>query len=279
MQHPEHDLPAAIVISGGFCLLLPFRYPGDAAGIASRPDQPGAWHRRHAGGNLWRLGVSGAVVKILGAGVLATFFATMVTWTLGTNRSATKLNGEDAARWPLARLDPVRKTPIGATLIGGVISTLVLVAYGALPGSNDQYFWSLFAFASIVFLLPYLLLFPVFLSSRRSRPGDQPPLSFPRRHAFSMVRDHHLSALRNPGNHLLHLGPGSGGELGVCYPSAGGSGRYAGCRRVPAPQGNPGLGGTPGFHQLPDPTQPECFQPEPIRDAALVVPAGELVVK
>ncbi len=180
MQHPEHDLPAAIVISGG---LIAFFYLFATLGmlLALPLDRISLVHGIVGtlavtfGGS----GVGGAVVKILGAGVLATFFATMVTWTLGTNRSAAQAATERTLPVAFGRLDPVRKTPIGATLIGGVISTLVLVAYGALPGSNDQYFWSLFAFASIVFLLPYLLLFPAFLKLRRSDPGTSRPYRFP----------------------------------------------------------------------------------------------------
>ncbi|MEM2729902.1 MAG: amino acid permease, partial [Candidatus Korarchaeum sp.] len=40
-------------------------------------------------------------------------------------------------------------------------------------------FWTLFALSSLIFLLPYLLLFPAFLKLRYSRPEVQRPYKLP----------------------------------------------------------------------------------------------------
>jgi amino acid transporter len=177
--HPRHDLPVAILLSGGLIaffyifatlgmvLALPISQLGLVQGIVGTLQA--IFGRAGAG----RLFVNG-----LGIMVLATFFATMVTWSLGTNRSAAQAAEEGNLPPIFGHLDPVRKTPVGATLIGGAIATMVLLAYGLLGESNDQFFWSLFAFASIVFLLPYLLLFPAFLRLRASDPKT------PRRYRF-----------------------------------------------------------------------------------------------
>jgi amino acid transporter len=77
------------------------------------------------------------------------------------------------------KLHPVNQTPVGAYLITGVISTLVLVIYGFMAGSNEELFWSLFAFSSIIFLLPYLALFPAFLKLRRLDANLKHPFQVP----------------------------------------------------------------------------------------------------
>ena len=40
-----------------------------------------------------------------------------------------------------------------------MVATLVILAYALLAQTNDELFWSVFAFSSTIFLMPYLLLF------------------------------------------------------------------------------------------------------------------------
>jgi amino acid transporter len=180
MRRPQRDLPAAIAISGG---LIAFFYLFATLGMLLALPLDRLNLVQGVVGALEAIfgssGAGGAVVKVLGVGVLTTFFATMTTWTLGTNRSAAQAAREGTLPEVFGRLDPVRKTPVGAALIGGCIATLVLLAYGVLAGTSEQYFWSLFAFASIVFLLPYLLLFPAFLKLRRTDSAAIRPYRFP----------------------------------------------------------------------------------------------------
>jgi glutamate:GABA antiporter len=180
MRRPQRDLPAAIALSGG---LIAFFYLFATLGMLLALPLDRLSLVRGIVGTLEAIfGSSGAgvtAVKTLGVGVLVTFFATMVTWTLGTNRSAAEAAREGALPEFFGRLDPVRGTPAGAALVGGCIATLVLLAYGALSTSSEGFFWSLFAFASIVFLLPYLLLFPAFLKLRQSDPATPRPYRFP----------------------------------------------------------------------------------------------------
>jgi len=110
--------------------------------------------------------VGNVAVIVLGIGALYTFFANMVTWTMGANRAAAQAAEEATLPAIFGRLHPVNKTPVGAYLLTGVISTLVLIVYGFMAISNEELFWTLFAFSSIIFLLPYLMLYPAFLKLR-----------------------------------------------------------------------------------------------------------------
>ena len=180
MENPARDVPAAIIASGILIALLYLfatggillAFPLDKLSLVT-----GIVDTLNA-----MLGVSAVgqgMVVILGIGILYTLFATMVTWTMGTGRMAARAAKEGTFPTAFGRLHPVYQTPIGAYLIAGTISTLVLVVYGLLPTSGDQYFWSLFAFGSIIYLLPYLAIFPAFLKLRYSDPDTPRPYRFP----------------------------------------------------------------------------------------------------
>ncbi len=124
-------------------------------------------------------GLGGAVVTLLGIGALYTFLANMVTWTMGANRTAAEAANEGELPAVFGKLHPENKTPVGAYLITGVVSSLVLVIYGFVAGSNEDLFWTLFAFSSIIFLLPYLALFPAFLKLRSVDPAIHRPFKVP----------------------------------------------------------------------------------------------------
>jgi len=85
----------------------------------------------------------------------------------------------DIPRAIFGKLHPVNKTPLSAYLITGVVSSVVLVIYGLMVGSAEDLFWTLFAFSSMVFLLPYLAMFPAFLKLRYKDPDLLRPYRVP----------------------------------------------------------------------------------------------------
>jgi amino acid transporter len=179
IKNPSRNLPAAIIASGG---LIAFFYLLATLGILLvLPSE----RLSLVGGFIDTLetvlGTSGTgqlAVTSLGVAFLYTLFATMVTWTMGTVR----MLAEASSRRNLPRIfgwrHPVYGSPIGASLLTGIISTFVLVVYAGLADRQDGLFWSLFAFGSIAFLLPYLLLFPAFLKLRHSDPHTPRPFRF-----------------------------------------------------------------------------------------------------
>jgi amino acid transporter len=167
MSNPQRDVPLAIVISGiliaafyllgtiGILIALPVKDIGLIEGLLDSlhrlfDDLPGG----------------SAFVFVLGLATLYTFLANMVTWTLGANRSA----AEAAVRGDLpalfGKLHPQHKTPTSSAIITGIVSTVVIIAYGLIAHTAEDLFWTLYAFSSIVFLLPYLLMFAAFLRLR-----------------------------------------------------------------------------------------------------------------
>ena len=188
MKNPQRDVPRAIIVSGiliaafyllatiGILIALPVEQIGLIEGLLD------SLHQLFDG-----YGWGAAFVTALGIGALFTFLANMVTWTIGANRSAS----EAAARGDLpevfGRLHGVHRTPANAAIVTGVVSTVVIVLYGFIAASTEDLFWTLFAFSSIVFLLPYLLMFAAFLKLRRTDAAQPRPYRVPGGHATARV--------------------------------------------------------------------------------------------
>jgi amino acid transporter len=188
MKNPARDIPRSIITAGlliaflylfatvGMLLALPLDELGLVSGIVDTLKAV-----------LGTSTVARVIVTVLGIGALYTFFANMVTWTMGANRTAAQAAEEGTLPDVFGRLHPVNKTPVGAYVITGIVSTLVVIVYGFLAGSNEELFWTLFAFSSIVFLLPYLMLFPAFLKLRAADPGAKRPYTFPGGKIFAWI--------------------------------------------------------------------------------------------
>jgi amino acid transporter len=180
MKNPQRDVPTAIATSGlliaafyllataGMLIALPASEIGLIEGLLD------SLHKLFDG---YRWG--SAFVTLLGIGALFTFVANMVTWTMGANRSAS----EAAERGDLPRLfgklHPTHRTPASAAIVTGIVSTVVIVIYGLFATTAEDLFWALFAFSSIVFLMPYLLMFAAFAKLRVTEASHPRPYRVP----------------------------------------------------------------------------------------------------
>jgi len=180
MKNPARDVPRAILISGLIIIVLYLL--GTIAVLAAIPageinlvegliDTLSLFLGGTPGGDL--------LVTLLGIGALYTFFSNGVTWALGCNRAAAEaaLEGELPRVFAIENLK--RGTPVGAAVLMGVVSTFALLLYGFLAGSNEDLFWSLFAFSAVIFLLPYEAMLLAFLRMRRTDPHHPRPYRLP----------------------------------------------------------------------------------------------------
>ncbi|OAN10922.1 amino acid permease [Photobacterium jeanii] len=119
------------------------------------------------------------MVYAIGTMALLTFIGNMVTWTMGASRAAAEAAGEGELPEVVGKLSEKYDTPIGANNITGILSTIVILAYALFAQSSDELFWSVFAFSSCIFLLPYLFMFPSFLKLRISDPDTPRPFRVP----------------------------------------------------------------------------------------------------
>jgi amino acid transporter len=124
-------------------------------------------------------GVGEVIVYALGIAALYTYFTNMTTWTMGANRSAVEAAAEGELPKVLGREHPTRRTPVGALIGTGLISTFVLVATALFINTQDSLFFAIFAASSVIFLLPYLLMFPAVAILRYNDPDRHRPFKIP----------------------------------------------------------------------------------------------------
>lgn len=180
VREPERRIPRAILTSGA---LIAFLYVFATVGILlalsltklSLVEGLVDTFRAIFG----RTGVGEVVVYVLGIGALYTYFTNMTTWTMGANRSAVEAAAAGELPAVLGREHPTRRTPVGALAISGAISTVVLVATALVIDKQDSLFFAIFAASSVVFLLPYLLMYPAVAILRFKDPDRPRPFKVP----------------------------------------------------------------------------------------------------
>ncbi|MFT5519757.1 MAG: amino acid transporter [Enterobacterales bacterium] len=188
MNNPAKDVPKAIFKSGLIIIVL---YTlGTIAILAAIPagkinlveglmDTLYLFFGQTEAGRIFAL--------ILGIATLYTFFSNGVTWALGCNRSAAEAAQEGELPAFFAIETKKQGTPIGAAVSLGSVATIVLVLYGFMAGSNEDLFWSLFAFSAVIFLLPYLAMFLAFIKMRITDADHPRPFAVPGNLFFARV--------------------------------------------------------------------------------------------
>lgn len=180
IRDPRKDVPKSILIAAalvtglyvfgtiGILMALPVAEIGLVAGIVQTLKL------------LFGQGPFGQfMVYAIGILTLCTFLANMVTWTMGATRAAMEAAQAGELPAPVAKEHPVHRTPIGANVITGLVSSAVILIYGLFAGESDELFWSIFAFSSCIFLLPYIFMFPAHLKLRASQPDVERPYRVP----------------------------------------------------------------------------------------------------
>ncbi len=124
-------------------------------------------------------GFGNVLVYALGIAAMYTFFTNMTTWSMGANRSAQEAARAGELPAILAREHPVRRTPVAAYVVSGIVATAVLLFAAVFVESQDDLFYAIFSASAVVFLMPYLLLFPSAWTLRRKDPSTDRPFRVP----------------------------------------------------------------------------------------------------
>ena len=105
----------------------------------------------------------------------------MVTWSIGSNHSMASTGLDRSAPGVFGHVNRRFTTPDYAFVLMGVLATALTIVNYAFFASKESVFWSIFALSSIVFLFPYLLMFPALLVLRKKQPDRARPYRVPRR--------------------------------------------------------------------------------------------------
>jgi len=166
MKNPARDIPRAVILSAiaisslyiittfAVWVVIPVQEINVASGILQVFMTTFSGH-----------GMRQAITVVLGLFISSTLFAEIVTWSLGENRMVAEAakNGELPAILGKMNKD---MAPVGASIVSGIISTVVIVIYGFIARNASELFWHVISFSLIVGLVSYLMLFPAFIILR-----------------------------------------------------------------------------------------------------------------
>ncbi|HTX68123.1 MAG TPA: amino acid permease [Thermoleophilia bacterium] len=111
--------------------------------------------------------------------LLFSFIGNMVTWSIGANHSMASTGLDRSAPGVFGHVHARFKTPDYAFVLMGVLATGLTVVNYQFFATKESVFWSIFALSSIVFLFPYLLMFPSLLVLRKRQPDTPRPYTVP----------------------------------------------------------------------------------------------------
>jgi amino acid transporter len=186
MRDPKRDVPRTILIAG---LLIGVLYLVSTVGmlllrpLGSITTTSGLYDAIKTG--LGSSVVGKAVAFILGLGTLYCFFALLIPWTIGANRAAAESAQKGDLPHVFGRMNPRFGTPVGAAALTSIVGSVVTLAWGlivALEGKDSSdvtLFWNLFAFASVIFLLCYVVMIATFLKLKYKDPDTPRPYMVP----------------------------------------------------------------------------------------------------
>ncbi|GEN81080.1 APC family permease [Actinotalea fermentans] len=192
MENPKRDVPRTILIAGaligGFYLIatvgMQLIFPADE--ISETTGLIDALQLGFGDST-----AANVLVTVLGVGALFCFFACLVPWTIGANLAAAESAQQGDLPKVFARRHPRRGTPTGAAMLTSVVGTVFTVGYAALfsltDGAIDDVFWNLFAFSSVIFLLPYIVMMLAFRKLRGIDPDRARPYRVPGGKAWTVV--------------------------------------------------------------------------------------------
>ncbi len=109
---------------------------------------------------------------------MLTLVSNMVSWSLGANEVLAAAELDKRSKL-LGIRSKKYNTPSGLYFIMGIVSTLLIILNFSLSADANEVFWTLLSFSMLIFLLPYLFMFPAACKLRISDPDAVRPYKIP----------------------------------------------------------------------------------------------------
>lgn len=118
------------------------------------------------------------LVNFIGLVTFVGFLGYVFGWALGGNKVA--LEAAESGELPKFFAKTNRSyAPVGSAILLGIVSSGLLIFYGITASTSENLFWTLLAFTSIIFFLPYIVLSFTFLKLRKVDPEIRRPFRVP----------------------------------------------------------------------------------------------------
>ncbi|MEO1768737.1 APC family permease [Candidatus Enterococcus ferrettii] len=103
----------------------------------------------------------------------------IITWSQGGARGASEAAQEGELPAFMGKDSPKTGAPTGALIVTGIVSTVVIVIYGFMASSAADLFFTLLAFSSILFFVPYAIMFPAYMKLKKIDAHADRPFTAP----------------------------------------------------------------------------------------------------
>lgn len=176
MENPKRDVPRALLIAGVISIVvylfsalavlfvMPLDVIDPAAGMIDAI--------------IVIYGASQAVVGVIGVALVFVYVGYIFGWTIGGNSVALEA-GESGELPGLFAKSTKSHAPVGPAILMGFAASALLLVYGLTSNSGGDLFWTLLAFTSIIFFLPYIVLSFALIKLRRTDPDAERPFKIP----------------------------------------------------------------------------------------------------
>ncbi len=179
MKNPGRDIPRALILSAiaiaalylmttfAVWIVIPIKDINVASGVLHV--FMNAFHNN---------GMKPLITIVAGFLISGAFFAGVIAWNLGLNRTiAESANNGDLPKI-LGKMNK-NMAPLGASVVSGIISTVVIIAYGFIAKNAAELFWHTVSFSLIVQLFSNFMLFPAFIILRNKDKDVPRPFRVP----------------------------------------------------------------------------------------------------
>lgn len=100
---------------------------------------------------------------------MLTLVSNMVSWTLGANQVMVASKIDQRVKM-LSGRSKKYGTPSALYIIMGIVSSILITLNFSLSGNANEVFWIIFSFSLIIFMIPYLFMFPAVAILRKKDP-------------------------------------------------------------------------------------------------------------
>lgn len=176
MENPKKDVPRSLVITGIISMLI---YILSAIAVLIILPADGI---DEASGLIDALivvfGGSRIAVIALGVALVFVYASYIFGWTIGGNAAALEAGAAGELPGVFAKTNK-NHAPVGPAVLLGFASTALLLIYGLTAGSSSGLFWTLLAFTSVIFFLPYVVMSFALIKLRKDDPDEERPFKIP----------------------------------------------------------------------------------------------------
>jgi glutamate:GABA antiporter len=188
MKNPARDVPRAIITAALFIGVV-YTFAIRSMLVVIPLDSLGVIYGMMD--TFWAVfgtsGVGGTIAFIFGLFALYAIFAQTVSWAIGTVRTSAQAGQDGELPAFFGKLRKSNQAPVGSLILTGAVASLVLIVYGFLATNAEDLFWTLFAFSSMLFFMPYAILFPAFVALRFKEQSTNRPYKVPGGNVLAII--------------------------------------------------------------------------------------------